>query len=310
MKLPIGAKGGDIRCTSQSWGEPRCAAVLNFKTPSHQIQARTLTGGDSDRSFSRWKCEVPVIQLIFLCVNVSDLVFRSYFVSSRRKDYLEVILCSVRKTPPLAVVCVSLPSARPPPSPSSPLPTCSATHDLQVVSPANKQTNKHKMWLFRWKQSCGDFYTFGSSQHTFCSSAVISCSAFTSLNFRSLICLFESPAKVQPQKKHSWLVGHIQQWNTTASRTRCARLLTLDFYNVRIGTIFEDFTVGVWTVLRAVPLGLLFQLGLELLHLQTQSQHVSGFVSPYFISRVIIMYFFLPSAKRFWRSSCTSLWGW
>lgn len=65
----------------------------------------------------------------------------------------------------------------------------------------DKRTNT-KCDFSGWNKvvSLWGFYAFGSSQRTFCSSAVISCSAFTSLNFRSLICLFESPAKDQPNK--------------------------------------------------------------------------------------------------------------
>lgn len=63
----------------------------------------------------------------------------------------------------------------------------------------NKQTLNVTFQVETKLSFCWGFYAFGSSQRTFCSSAVISCSAFTSLNFRSLICLFESPAKVQPK---------------------------------------------------------------------------------------------------------------
>lgn len=82
----------------------------------------------------------------------------------------------------------------------------------------NKQTNRKCDFLgwnkvvFLW-----GFYAFGSSQRTFCSSAVISCSAFTSLNFRSLICLFESPAKVQPKNTLDLL-------DTSSSKTQQVRL--------------------------------------------------------------------------------------
>lgn len=114
------------------------------------------------------------------------------------------------------------------------MPTCNATPDLRVGSPAcAKQTESCDMrGLSQYVILLGFVYVFicvTLLEHTFCSSAVISCSPFTSLNFRSLTCLFESPVKayaicdllwLHQMEKHKHSSGLVAQgyslWSSTA----------------------------------------------------------------------------------------------
>lgn len=60
---------------------------------------------------------------------------------------------------------------------------------MQLLMCFLKTSNENMLVLRVWYESVK------SCQLTFCSKAVTSCSAFTSLNFMSLTCLLESPEK-------------------------------------------------------------------------------------------------------------------
>lgn len=187
-----------------------------------------------------------------LATVISVLFFRSLDFMNWFSD--------ARKTPPLAVVCASLPSARPPPSRRSPMPTCNATPDLRVGSPTCKANS------FVWHEGFKSICIFVG----ICLCVYLCNSSWAYVLFQRgdlLLPLHQFELQVTHLPvwiscegiNHLWPTGHIEWKNTSTPRACCAGLLTLEFYRVWFSAVLQNFTIRI---LRSIPLGLLIQLGL------------------------------------------------